>query len=180
MIMGFFDIVLALILVAFAVSGYRNGLIKKLIGMVCLVLALIVGTKFSADVADMVLVPVGITGRSGFIIAFLLIVLAITFTQSVIYSVFIKNAVDAAWNKVLGALLAVVEGALVTSIALILMSIYLNLPSDETKGASQLYKPIKNFAPLVFDQVNTFLPESEDFFQSMMKFAQDGLKELEQ
>lgn len=177
--MTFIDIVLGMVLIAFVYSGYKSGFVKKIIGFACLVLALVLATKFSADVNELIFESMGISGRTGFILSFIVIVLAITFTQSLIYNLLIKNMVNATWNKVLGLFVGLLEGTIAISITLIVMSIFLNLPSTETRATSQFYKPFKNFAPMVFDQVNTFLPESEDFYQQVVKFATEKMNTLE-
>lgn len=163
----------------FMYSGYRSGFVKKIIGIACLVLALIIATKYSADVNELLFADLGISGKTGFFLSFVVIVLAITFTKSIFYRVFLKEMVDAMWNNVLGMILGIFEGAIAISIALIVMTIYLELPSQETKAESQLYKPLKNFSPMVFDQINTLLPESEDFYQLIMNMATDEMKKLE-
>ncbi len=177
--MTFIDIVIGMLLIGFMIAGYKSGFVKKIIGIMCLVGALIIATKYSADLHQMIFEDMGISGRIGFIISFIIIVVVITLTQSLIYKIFFKKMFDALWNKILGLFLGLLEGTLVLSIMLIVISIYLNLPSQETKGSSQLYKPVKNFAPLVFDQVNTFLPESEDFYFQIMNYASDQMKKLE-
>lgn len=177
--MAFFDIVLALVFVLFLISGYKSGFVKKIIGIACLVLALILGTKFSADLSQLIFEPIGISGRLGFALSFVSIVLGVTFAQSVIYRLLIKEMVEGMWNKVLGVVVGIFEGGLAISITLIVLGIYLNLPSDETKASSMLYKPLKNFAPMVFDQINTFLPESQDFYEQIMNYATEELKKLE-
>jgi len=176
--MSIFDLVIILIMLLFVISGFNSGFIKKIIGIACLVIALLVGIKFSSDLSEMLFEPIGFSGRIGFVSAFIIIVVGITLTQSLVYNLLIKKMVDKMWNKVLGAVMGVFEGGLTISIALILMSIYLNIPAEETKGNSQLYKPFKNFAPMVFDQVNTLLPESEDFYMQMMNYATDKINSL--
>ena len=177
--MEFIDIVLGMILMLFMVSGYKSGFVKKVIGIGCLIAALIVATKFSADVNQLLFADLGISGSTGFILSFIVIVLVITFTQSLIYKIMFKEAFDALWNRILGLFMGLLEGALALSILLIVLSIYFNLPSTETKLNSQLYKPVKNFAPMVFDQVNTFLPESEDFYFQILNMASDQMKKME-
>ncbi len=177
--MEFIDIIIGMVLVLFVVSGYRSGFVKKLIGIVCLVLALIVATKFSADVNELLFAGIGISGQTGFFLSFTVIVLAITFAQSVLYRVLIKDMVDALWNKLLGTVMGLFEGAMMISIALIIMSIYLNIPSIETRLNSQLYKPLKNFSPRVFDEVNTLFPESQDFYYTVMNLVYDEMKKME-
>jgi uncharacterized membrane protein required for colicin V production len=177
--MSLLDIVLLLAIGVFMISGFSSGLVKKVIGIVCLILALVLGIKFSADVSQLIFEPIGVSGKFGFFFSFLLIVLGVTLTQSLVYRLVIKKMVDTLWNKLLGALLGAFEGGLAISIALIVLSIYLGLPADETKGKSQFYKPMKNFAPMVFDHINTFLPESEDFYSQLLNYAEEEINKLE-
>lgn len=177
--MAIIDIIIGAVLLVFLYSGFKSGFVKKLIGFSCLVLALILGTKYAADVNELLFLELGLSGRTGFFISFLLIVVVITLTQSVLYKIFIKDLVDSMWNSVFGMFVGLIEGALAVSIALIVMSIYLGIPSQETKAESQLYKPLKNFSPMVFDQINTLLPESEDFYEHIMEIASDGIKKME-
>ncbi len=177
--MTLIDIVLGMMLAAFMFSGYKAGFVKKIIGIACLVLALVLATKFSADVNEMLFESLGVSGRTGFILSFIVIVVSITLTQSFLYRVLIKDMVEAMWNKLLGLIVGVIEGGLIISIGLIVLSVYLHLPSEETKVNSELYKPLKNFSPMIFDQVNTFFPESEDFYQQILKFATEEMNKME-
>lgn len=177
--MSIIDIALGLVLAVFLISGYKSGFVKKIIGIVCLVLALVLGTKFSSDVSQLLLEPIGISGRIGFALSFIIIVLGVTFTQSLVYKLLIKDMVDALWNKILGVVVGLFEGALAISITLIVLSIYVNVPADETKASSSLYKPLKNFAPMVFDGINTFLPESEDFYEQIVNYAREEWNKIE-
>lgn len=174
--MSLLDIVLGIVLAAFMFMGFKNGFVKKIISIACLALALVLATKFSADIASILIEPLGVSGRIGFVLAFIVIVVGITLTQSLIYKFLIKDLVDGIWNHIGGLFIGLLEGGLTLSIALILMSIYLHIPSQETKADSMLYSPVKNFAPVVFDGINMFLPESEDFYQQMFESATDILK----
>ncbi|MDD8019073.1 MAG: CvpA family protein, partial [Bacteroidota bacterium] len=133
----------------------------------------------SSDISEIVYEPIGVTGRMGFILAFLTIVLGITLMQSFIYKALFNNGVQGIWNHLGGIFIGAIEGGLTISVVLIIMSIYMKIPSDETKATSVLYKPLKNFAPIVFDQINTFLPESEDFYQQMFKSAAKDMRKGE-
>lgn len=177
--MAFIDVVIGMVLILFMVSGYRSGFMKKIIGITCLIASLVIATKFSADVHLMVFADMGLSNSTGFFISFILIVLAITFVQSLIYKLVFKEMFEAMWNSLLGLAVGLFEGALAISITLIVLSIYLDLPSTETKIKSELYKPVKNFAPMVFDQVNTFLPESEDFYYQIVNSITEQVKKLE-
>ncbi len=177
--MSFIDIIIGMVLILFMVSGYQSGFMKKIIGILCLIASLVIATKFSADVHLLVFADLGFSASTGFFVSFVLIVLGITFLQSLLYKLIFKEMFEAMWNRVLGLFMGLTEGVLATSITLIVMSIYLDLPSAETKYTSELYKPVKNFAPMIFDQVNTFLPESEDFYYQVVNSITEQVKKLE-
>lgn len=177
--MAFIDVVIGMILILFTISGYRSGFMKKIIGIICLVASLIIATKFSADVHQMVFADMGLSNSTGFFISFIAIVLAITFVQSLLYRMIFKELFEALWNNILGMFMGLFEGTLAISITLIVLSIYLDMPSTETKTKSEMYKPVKNFAPMVFDQMNTFLPESEDFYNQVVNSITEQVKKLE-
>ena len=177
--MTFIDVVIGMVLILFTVSGYRSGFMKKIIGIICLIASLVIATKFSADVHQMVFADMGLSNSTGFFLSFILIVIGITFIQSLIYRMIFKEMFEAMWNSILGLVMGLFEGALAISITLIVLSIYLDMPSTETKSKSEMYKPVKNFAPMVFDQVNTFLPESEDFYYQVVNSITEQVKKLE-
>jgi membrane protein required for colicin V production len=177
--MAFIDIIIGVVVLIFMVSGFKSGFVKKLVGFASLVIGLILATKFSADVNELVFSEMGVSGSTGFFISFIAIVILVTLTQAVLYKVFVQELVDSLWNNLFGMLVGAIEGALVVSIALIVLSIYLGLPSQEMKDESQVYKPLKNFAPMVFDQINTLLPESEDFYQQIVNAANGVIDKAE-
>lgn len=177
--MALLDMIIGAVLLIFLYSGFKSGFVKKIIGIACLILALILGTKYAADVNELLFSEMGLSARTGFIISFMTIVLVITLTQSIFYKIFIKDLVDSLWNNVFGMFIGIIEGALVVSITLIVMGIYLELPSQEMKAESELYKPVKNFSPMVFDQINTLLPESEDFYQQILNKTNAEIKKME-
>ncbi len=163
------DVIMGVILTFFMYLGFKSGFVKKIISIICLGIALILAIKFSTDVAELIFEPIGATGRLGFILAFATILIVIMLSQSLLYRLLFKKHIESTWNHLGGVFIGLIEGGLTLSIALIVLSIYLHVPSEETRVNSMFYKPIKNFAPMVFDQINTFLPESEDFYQQMLK-----------
>lgn len=174
------DIILGSIILFFMYSGFKAGFIKKIVSLVVLGIALILATKFSADLSEMLFQQMGLSGRIGFIASFILIIILTMVIQAILYKMFFDDFDKNIWNKICGIFLGIVEGGIIVSIALIFLSIYLRLPSDEIKSGSTLYKPLKNFAPIVYDTMNTFLPESEDFYQEIFKQVSEGVKKAEE
>ena len=177
--MTFIDTVLGLILIIFLISGYRSGFVRKVIGIACLVLGLVIATKLSADISQQIFEPMGTSAKVGFALSFVAIVILIPLAQSMVYKFLIKEPIKGSWNNILGVIVGFFEGIIIISISLIVMSIYLDVPTEETKGSSVLYKPLKNAAPMIFDEVNSFLPESEDFYQQLLNYATGEMKKME-
>lgn len=166
--MGSFDIILVLVLSIFMFAGWRKGLLRKLIALICLALSLVVATKFASTVSDEISGPLGLSAGTGTTLSFIVIVCVIMISQAIFYRLVIKKLGEGLWNKIGGLLMGLLEGGLLVSVTVIFLSIYFHYPSDETRSESFLYKPLKNFAPRLFDSINTFLPESEDFYQEIM------------
>ena len=166
--MGSFDIILIVVLSIFMLAGWRKGLLRKLIALICLALSLIIATKFASTVSDEISGPLGLSAGAGTTVSFILIVCLIMLSQAIFYKLVIKKLGEGLWNKIGGLLMGLLEGGLLISITVIFLSIYFHYPSEETRSESLLYKPLKNFAPRLFDSINTFFPESDDFYQEIM------------
>ena len=169
--MNTFDTILVVILGLFMFAGWRSGFLKKMIALACLALSLILATKYASSFGEMVLVPMGISAGESTTFSFLIIVVGIMVAQAIIYKIAIKKLADGTWNRIGGLIMGLVEGGIFLSLIVIFFSIYFHFPAAETRSDSLLYKPVKNFAPRIFDSVNTFFPESEDFYQEIMNSA---------
>ena len=169
--MGSFDIILIVVLGIFMFAGWRSGLLKKVIALACLALSLILATKYASALGEEVFIPMGLTGGTATTAAFLSIVCIIMLAQAIIYKVLIKKLGEGLWNRIGGLLIGLAEGGIIVSLLVIFLGIYFHFPSPETRTSSYLYRPVKNFAPRIFDSVNTFFPESEDFYQEIIGSA---------
>ncbi|HTR80129.1 MAG TPA: CvpA family protein [Bacteroidota bacterium] len=166
--MNSFDYILLIILAVFIFAGWRKGFLKKIIALVCLGLALILATKYAAPLGEEFLIPLGVDAGFSTILAYILIVCGIMLIQAIIYRIAIKKIADGLWNKIGGGVIGLIEGAIILSMLVLFLSIYFHFPSQETRATSALYLPVKNFAPRIFDSINTFFPESEDFYEEMV------------
>ncbi len=166
--MSTFDIIILVILAIFMLAGWRSGFLKKLIALVCLALSLILATKYAAALGDEVFIPMGVSGGLATTLGFVTIVGGIMLIQAVVYRVAIKKLSEGLWNKIAGVIMGLVEGGIILSMVIIFLSIYVHFPSQETRSNSALYLPLKNLAPQIFDSINTYLPESQDFYEEII------------
>ena len=174
--MSALDITLMIACGLFAAAGWRKGLAKKLISLVSLIAAFALAARFGTALGQSVFVPLGLRAGLATFFAYFTIIGGIMFGQAVIYSMLVRDIVEGTWNHIGGMVLGVAEGALAVSVALIFLSLYFGIPSEETKATSFLYRPIKNFAPRVYDTAYNFFPEVEDFYQQMFNAFADQSK----
>ena len=163
-----FDIGILLALAVFGFLGWRSGLMKKLFALVFLVIAIFVGAKYATAVSAAILSSFKLSGSVSAGAAFLIIVIGIMMIQSLLFSLLIKRMVDGIWNQIAGMLAGLFEGTLFVSVLLIFLSISLQVPSQEVRENSILYKPLKNFAPQLFDRAMTMIPNSRDFYEEIL------------
>ena len=163
-----FDVGILLAIAVFGFFGWRNGLLKKIFALVFLVIAIFVGALYANVVAAALLSSFKLSESISAGAAFLIIVIGIMMIQSVLYSLLVKRMVDGIGNHIGGMLVGVFEGALFVSVMLIFLNISLQIPSQNVRDDSILYKPIKNFAPQVFDNAMTMIPDSHDFYEEIL------------
>ncbi len=167
--MNSFDIVVLIVLGVFAFSGWRKGLLKKIISVASLVLAIFLATKYSAYIGRTFLASIGVSGGVATVVSYLLIVLVVMFVQGVLYRIFVKNLAEGLWNKIAGAVLGILEAALLLSVLFLFLGTYFHYPSEETREDSFLFPPIKSFAPFVMDCFTTLVPEAEDIYHDTLR-----------
>jgi len=171
------DITLVIICGLFAVDGWRKGFVKKVLSLAALIASLALAARFGASFSEAVFVPLGLRSGTAIFFACFTIIGGIMFGQAVLYSMFVRDIVEGIGNHIAGMFFGIAEGAIAVSVALIFLSIYFGIPSEETKATSELYIPVKNVAPRVYDTAYGLFPEVDDFYQQMYNaFAEPGKK----
>lgn len=168
------DISLLIVAAVFAIGGWRKGFTRKIFSFLALVASLAVAAKFGPTLSHAAFVPLGLRPNVAIFFAYFVIIGGIMFAQSFLYSMLVRDIVEGTWNHIAGMTLGVVEGALAMSAALIILSLYFGIPSEETKATSSLYIPVKNIAPRVYDTAYNLFPEVEDFYEQVYKAVTDN------
>jgi len=153
------DIILMIALVAFTVNGFSKGLISKVLSLGALLGGIIISAKFGKQFAAFVARTLGIGDMSSGIIAIACIFVGLFIIASILSRAFKKVAVMQLWDRIGGAVFGFLEGALILSLFLLLLAIF-NIPSQgDSINKSFSYKPIKNFAPMLY---HSFLSKSTE------------------
>jgi membrane protein required for colicin V production len=145
------DLFLVSPLILYTLLGLRDGIVRKLVSIVAIILALFLGQAYMHDAAEFLVANAGISPSSAPSLGFLGIFAFVTLIVSVIYKVAADNfKIGGVADKLLGAVLGFVQGALLASSLLFIMA-FQGVPSRRTIDDSRLYKPIVNLAPQIID-----------------------------
>lgn len=193
--MNYLDLIIILVVGFFVIKGLRRGFFQEILGLLGLVVALIVATKYTSNAAIWIdkfldLPPVLVT-----LLGFLLIFFAIVFGVQLITHVLQRIARYSflGWlEKLAGGIVGFLKGATIVSL-LILFLFMIPFAKNLIPGRadSKLFYPAKNFAPKMFNLLIEVMPNSKSFYselkESLENFspkelgnhAQDFLKSLQ-
>ncbi len=158
--MNTIDLVFAILLLWAAYRGYTKGFIVQLATLAALLLGILGAVMFSDFTSGIIIKKFDVSGQYLPIISFAVTFIAIVIGVHLLAKM-INKLIDAIAlgivNRLLGVLFSVLKIAFVVSIILVLVnkidSKYNFIP-DETKDNSLLYKPLSNFAPMIFPYLN--------------------------
>jgi membrane protein required for colicin V production len=164
------DIILLVILVLGAYSGYKKGLILELIAILAFILAIIGGFKLLHIGMEYVSKVYDGFGNFlpfvAFLVLFVLILIIVNMAGNIL-----KKIID--WtpfgvlDNFAGAVIGVIKWALMLSIVLwVMTSLSINLPEFFTKN-SKILPIITGFAGQVSHFISTIFPSFENFIQTL-------------
>ena len=162
-----FDIVLGAPLVLFTLLGLRDGLVRKLVSIVAIIVGLFLGQLFMHDASEFLIQTVGIPPREGPSVGFFAIFVLITLSAGLLYRLVSGNyKIGGVADKILGAVLGFVQGTLLASSLLLILAMQ-GAPSRSTAQNSGLYKPLVNIAPQILDLGSSIGPETQRHLEDL-------------
>jgi membrane protein required for colicin V production len=158
--MNTIDLVFAILLLWAAYRGYTKGFIVQLATLAALLLGILGAVMFSDFTSGLIIKKFDVSGQYlpiiSFAVTFIVIVIAVHLLAKMINKLVDAIALGIV-NRLLGVLFSVVKIAFVVSIILVLINKVdnkYNFIPDDTKNNSLLYKPLSNFAPMIFPYLN--------------------------
>lgn len=166
--MNYIDIVLGILLVLAAISGFKKGLIAEVASLAALILGIWGAIKFSYITSEFLVENFNFTTEYLNLISF-----AVTFVVIVILVHIVGNAItkmiDVVMlgfvNKLAGLVFGVVKAALILSIILVVFDKIdedVHILSKKTKANSRMYEPIRSFAPTIFPFIDVWEIDLKD------------------
>ncbi len=164
--MNILDIIIfAVFLIGFAL-GYKDGLIRKIIGLTGLALAIYLSAKF-ADSAGKILsnvtgLEIYLSKIIGAILLFFAIILIFSLLKRVIHPF---DKVNNLINQLLGAIVGAAQLLFFLSAVFFILSMF-GLPKESSVKGSFFYKPVYNILPETVNVLNNYTPEPKKFFDN--------------
>lgn len=164
------DIIILVILLFGAYSGYKRGLILELIGIIAFILAIFGGFKLLHT--GMEYISKVYDGFGNFLpfVAFLVLFILILIVVNMVGKI-LKKVID--WtplgvlDNLAGALIGIAKGALILSILLWVMSgLSINMPDYFTKN-SRILPLVSGFASQVGNFISTIFPSFDNFIKTL-------------
>lgn len=170
------DIILIVLLILGAYSGYKKGLILEIIALLAFILGIIGGFKLLHVGMDIISSFYDGFGTLLPFMAFMFIFVAVIVIVNILGKV-VKKVIDwtplGSLDNVAGAVLGIFKWALILSIFIwVIESIGISLPSSMMKNSS-FYPVIAGVAPKVFDWISIIFPSFEHFIGSITTFFEN-------
>lgn len=165
--MTFIDIVLLLLLLFSAVSGYKNGLIRELTSLAAWILGVYLAVKFTQAFSPLITpVPIhspAIAKIVMFALIFVVVVVIVSFIGRFLQAFF--EDLDLVFLiRLGGAFVSLCKSVFILSLLMVILHLSIikwNWPSEETRQESLLYQPIESVAPAVFVYLKTITSPDE-------------------
>jgi membrane protein required for colicin V production len=154
--MNLLDVILLILLIAAAISGYSRGLFVELASVFSLILGIWAGVDFSPHLQVWLAKFLSWSPTNLRLLAFLMIFLSVVIIVHLVANVFEKTIRALALgflSRFGGALIGALKAAFFMSIFLLLITAMerytTSIIPEKSKRESKLYRPIENFAPRI-------------------------------
>ncbi|MBP8975438.1 MAG: CvpA family protein [Bacteroidetes bacterium] len=161
------DIIIGFPILVTIFWGFRDGLVKKIVATVVMLLALYIAQISRHSVGEFLISAGVASSEKAPTISFLLVFLGICTLEIILYRIIAgKYKLGGLGDKIAGAAIGLIEGVIFMSAILMVLTVY-RFPSRNLIETSQLYKPIVNVAPQILDAIITIHDESKDTIEKI-------------
>jgi membrane protein required for colicin V production len=161
--MNYIDLILVILIILSAISGFKNGLIAEAISIAALVLGIWGAIEFSYITTDVLTEKLNVHSKHlnliSFGVTYIIIVILVHIVGNTLGNIF-ETVLTGPLNRFLGFLFAGLRSALFLSILLLLFDKIDNdvsiLPPNK-KAESKIYEPVRDLAPSIFPFVKDWV-----------------------
>lgn len=167
--MNILDIIIfAVFLVGFAL-GYKDGIVRKIIGLIGLGLAIFLSARYAEIVGHLLASSTNMESYFSKILAALLIFFFIIAVFALLKRlVHPFDKVNNLINQLLGAVVGAAQLLFFLSAIFFILSMF-SLPNESTTKGSAFYKTVYNILPETVNLLNDYTPAPKNFFDNYSK-----------
>ncbi len=159
--MSYLDIAIFATLVIAFILGFKDGIIRKLIGTIGFVIAVILGIVLSKSAGAILHNVTGIESNFAEVLAGFFVFIIVVVIVSVIKRIVNPfDKVNNMINRILGGVAGLLQIAFFISAVLYILNVF-KVPGEDSKNDSFLYKPFAAFLPAIVDQLENITPDAK-------------------
>jgi len=177
--MNYLDIIIAIILILFAIGGWRNGIIKEAFSLVAFILGIYGALKLSDWVGGLLgkLINVSPEWMSviSFIVVFIALALLISWLGNLISDLFASMNLGLV-DKLGGLLFGIAQGFLLVGVLILLLDFFgiKDVLNEETREGSKLYKASEQVATWIYDNKDGWMEKIHEKYDK----AEEAVEEM--
>lgn len=169
--MNYVDGILLIPLAYAAFRGFKNGLIKEVLGIAGLIIAILLGFNLITPASHFLTNQWDLTGETVPYLAFGMVFFGTLIAISII-TIILDNVVKLVFlsipNRVLGSVFSTLKMGIMLSLAMLFVSGF-NFPDQESRQNSVSYKYVISVAPVAYDAIATIIPGVSNYKDTVDK-----------
>lgn len=160
--MNYIDIIVIAAVVIGFLLGFKDGFVRKLVGIIGFITAVVAAILFSTHLGRIIESFFGIEFYLAEIMAGLSLFIAIMIVTTVLKRVIHPfDKVNNFINQIIGGIVGVIQLLFFVSALLMLLNIF-SFPDKKTQNNSMLYKYAHGFIPSTINLLKDYTPSTED------------------
>lgn len=163
--MNFIDIIIIAVVVIGFILGFKDGFVRKLIGItgfiVAIILAVLLSNSFGKFIDSVFGIEYYLAEILGGVIVFVAIMIVTTILKRVVHPF---DKVNNLINQLVGGFVGVIQLLFLMSAILLLLNIF-NFPSKKIQNSSILYKYAYGIIPTSINFLKDYTPNTEDLIK---------------
>ena len=163
--MNFIDIVVVVVVIIGFILGFKDGCVRKLIGLVGFALAILLAAKYAFVIGQKINDYLGIEYYLSKIIAGIVIFFAVIILFAVLKRIVHPfDKVNNLLNQIMGGLLGAIQILFFLSGVFFILNVF-NTPPEKVRKNSLLYQKVYDIIPYTLNYINSYTPKTKELIK---------------
>jgi len=162
------DIIILIALLIGFILGYKDGFIRKLIGLIGLAIAIYLSVLLAASVGkfieSMLDIEFYLSKIIGGAVVFLIIMILISILKRIVHPF---DKVNNILNQILGGVVGLIQILFFLSAVFIIIKVF-DVPNKETAKSSLIYPSVYSVIPVTIDYLQAYTPDSRKIIKDFI------------